>query len=252
MQHLQNWFQANSLKMNPDKTDFILFGTKFSLAKAAEFSIKISRSTITPSPTVKVLGVLLDQHLSWDSQVSIVVRRCNAIIASLYKIRHHLTPDVLKLLVHTHVFPHISYCLSAWGGASRSRLDRVQRCLNFAARLVTGTRRSDHISPVLESLQWERVETLVARHDTTIVHKCITSEQCPEALRDMFQQRSAVSARRTRATDAGLLHLPKCRLSQTQRCFSYRAALTWNALPPALKAITARREFVKAMSEMRL
>ena len=63
---------------------------------------------------------------------------------SLFKIRHHLTPDVLKLLVHAHVFPHISYCLSVWGGASKCRLNRVQKCVNFAARLVTGVRRCDH------------------------------------------------------------------------------------------------------------
>ena len=101
IQHLQNWFQVNGLKMNPDKTDFALFGTKASLRLAGNLRISISDSTIIPSPTVKVLGVL-DQHLNWDAHVAMVVRRCNAITASLFKIRHHLTPDVLKLLVHAH------------------------------------------------------------------------------------------------------------------------------------------------------
>ena len=247
IQHLQNWFQVNGLKMSPDKTDFALFGTKASLRLAGNLRISISDSTIIPSPTVKVLGVLLDQHLNWDAHVSMVVRRCNAIIASLFKIRHHLTPDVLKLLVHAHVFPHISYCLSVWGGASKCCLSRVQKCVNFAARLVTGVRRCDHISPSLASLGWEAVERMVARHDCSNVHKALTSHRCPDVLRDMFTRRSNVSSRRTRATGTGDFHLPKCRLAQTQKGFRYRAVHAWNALPPSLKAAPSRRTFMAGL-----
>ena len=156
------------------------------------------------------------------------------------KIRHHLTPDVLKLLINAHLFPHIAYCLSVWGGASKCRLSRVQRSLNFAARLVTGVRRSDHISPALASLGWERVDGMVARHDCANVRKALTSQRCPEALRDMFTKRSDVSVRSTRAADAGDLHLPKCRLAQTQRGFRQRAARTWNSLSPTVKAAPSK------------
>ena len=246
IQHLQNWFRGNGLKMNPDKTDFTLIGTSNSLKRADNFTIRISDSTITPSPTIKVLGVLLDQRLSWDAHISAVVRRCNAIIASLYKIRHHLTSDVLKLLVTIHVFPHISYCLSVWGGAAKCRLDRVQKCLNFAARLVTGTRRSEHISPALASLGWGRIDDMIARHDCTNVHKALTSQCCPDALRLMFSRRSDVSARVTRSTEAGDLQLPKCSLAQTRKCFSHRAALKWNALSPSVRSATSKREFMAA------
>ena len=122
IQQLQNWFEANGLKMNPNKTDFMIIGTQASLKHAENFGISISGSTITPSSTIKVLGVLLDRHLNWDAHISMVVRRCNAITASLFKIRHCLTPDVLQLLVTTHIFPHITYCLPVWGGASKCRL----------------------------------------------------------------------------------------------------------------------------------
>ena len=106
MQHLQNWFQVNGLKMNANKTDFALIGTRASLRNAQNFSINISGSIITPSPTIKVLGVLLDQHLNWDAHVSLVVKRCNAVTASLFRVRHHLTPDALQLRPSSyHILP---------------------------------------------------------------------------------------------------------------------------------------------------
>ena len=172
--------------------------------------------------------MLLDRHLTWDSHTSMVVRRCNSILASLYKIRHHFTPDVLKLLVQAHVFPHIHYCLSVWGGAAKYQLQRVQKTLNFAARLVTGARRSDHISPALQELGWNRIEELVRRHDSTQVRRAMYDSQCPLAKSGMFIRRASVASRNTRAAVSGMLVLPKCRLSRTQREFAYRAASAWN------------------------
>ena len=123
------------------------------------------------------------------------VRRCNSILASLYKTRHHFTPDVLKLLVQAHVFPHIHYCLSVWGGAAKCQLQRVQKTLNFAARLVTGVRRTEHISPALQALGWERVEEMLRRHDHVLVQRALYHSLCPPALSDMFVRRAAVSSR---------------------------------------------------------
>ena len=57
--------------------------------------------------------------------------------------------------------------------ASKCRLSRVQKCINFAARLVTGVRRSDHISPSLDSLGWVRIDVMIARHDSANVHKAM-------------------------------------------------------------------------------
>ena len=178
--------------------------------------------------------------------MSMVVRRCNAITASLFKIRHHFTPDVLKLLVHAHVFPHISYCLSVWGGASKCRLNRVQKCVNFAARLVTGVRRCDHISPALASLGWEAVERMVARHDRSNVHKALTIVTgvpmcCATCSLDDPTYHLGVLEPPTQK------HLPKCRLAQTQKGSRYRAVYAWNALPRSMKAAPSRRAFMAGL-----
>ena len=50
----------------------------------------------------------------------------NSILFSLYKIRHHLTPECRETLVQAHVFPHIIYCLSVWGGAAACHLQGVR------------------------------------------------------------------------------------------------------------------------------
>ena len=148
--------------------------------------------------------------------------------------QHHFNSAALKLLVQTHVFPHILYCLSVWGGAADCHIKRVQKIINFAARLVTGIRRREHISPALEMLDWVSITDLVNRRDCRNVFRALHQSGSPPALRAMFVTRAEASQRRTRAVARGTaaLHLPRVRLTATQlqRQFFCRAAATWNRL----------------------
>ena len=105
--------------MNPQKTDFILIGTRQTLSKVENFHICIAESDLKPSPTIKLLGLTVDSCLAWDANISHIVRRCNALLISLSKFRHHFDQETLKLLIETHVFPHILYCISVWGGTTK-------------------------------------------------------------------------------------------------------------------------------------
>ena len=63
---------------------------------------------------------------------------------------------------------------------------RLQSVENAAARLVTGTRRTDHITPVLQSLHWLPVRQRVTFKLATLVHKCLNG-RAPGYLADDFR-----------------------------------------------------------------
>ena len=245
---MKHWFSSNSFKMNPQKTDFILIGTRQTLSKVENFHICIAESVLKPSPTIKLLGVTVDSCLAWDANISHIVRRCNALLISLSKFRHHFDQETLKLLIETHVFPHILYCISVWGGTTKNQLIRIQKLINFSARIVTGVRRRERIGPALASLGWPRVERLVRERDLLKVWKALHIPAYPLSIRRMFVSRSDVSRRATRSVEAGALELQKCRLSSTQRTFSYRAAAAWNRLPPAVREQPTPTAFRRAVA----
>ena len=246
---LQSYFTANSLKMNPTKTTLLLVGTSQSIKKAASFQLNINDFVLKPSPFVKMLGVTIDSTLSWEEHISHVVKKCNSILFCIYKIKHHLTPDTRKLLIQAHVFPHILYCLSVWGGAAACRLTRVQRVLNFAARIVRGARRSDRAPPILEALGWHSVTNLVTRRDRVGVFRALHDSRAPAAIRSLFVPRSSVSERATRSSVAGALQLPSFRLSMSRRAFSYRAASAWNSLPSSVSGCSGKTAFISALNK---
>ena len=233
--------------MNLSKTTLLLVGTTKNLKKTSSFHLNLPGHVLTPSPFVKMLGVTLDPTLSWEKHISNVVKKCNSILLCLYKIRHHFNPETLNLLIQCHAFPHILYCLSVWGGAAACHLHRVQKVVNFGARVVSGLRKYDHISPTLASLGWSGVRELVTRRDSIGVYRALRDPRAPVAVRSLFTPRAAVSQRTTRSTEAGALELPGFRLSSSRRAFSYRAASSWNRLSPAVTGSGTRAEFLRRL-----
>ena len=244
---LLSYFTSNSLKMNSSKTTLLPVGTTQNLKKTFSFHLNLPGHVLTPSPFVKMLGVTLDPTLSWEKHISNVVKKCNSILLCLYKIRHHFNPETLNLLIQCHAFPHILYCLSVWGGAAACHLHRVQKVVNFGARVVSGVRKYDHISPTLASLGWSGVRELVTRRDNIGVYRALRDTCAPVAVRSLFTPRAAVSQRTTRSTEAGALELPAFRLSSSRRAFSYRATSSWNRLSPAVTGSGTRAEFLRRL-----
>ena len=67
---------------------------------------------------------------------------------------HYRHCNALNALVQALVFPHIRYCLTVWGNCSATLKARVQKVINFGARIVYGLGRRDHVTPALKELRW--------------------------------------------------------------------------------------------------
>ena len=221
------WFTQNRLKINPAKTEMVILKSRRQNFDP-NFSIRFGSDEIKPMNSVKVLGVVIDSHLSWDAHITSVVRKCYCVLVSLARIRHKLPRCTKKLLVEALVFPHIRYCLSVWGSCTKSQKRRVQKAINFGVRIVSGLGRRDHVTPTLQSLGWRTVDELLTERDLINVQHILIAVNGPELLREQLMLRSDVSSRYTRAVAAGRLQLPRVRTEFARRNFHFRAATTWN------------------------
>ena len=97
---------------------------------------------------------------------------------------------------------------------------------NFAARVLTDTKKFDHISPVLRELGWPSIKDQLLVRDTTQVYKIVSL--APLYLSIKLSKRSDAHHYNTRKRDN--LNLPLCRTVTAQRSFYYRAVSAWNSL----------------------
>jgi len=244
-----NWFIQNRLKVNPSKTEMVVLQSSRQHTPV-ELSARLGQLEIVPTKSVKLLGVKIDSHLSWDVHVSSVVRRCNRILIGLARLHHKFTCITRLVLIEALVFPHIRYCVSVWGSCSKAQKRRIQKCINFGARIVAGLHYRDHVSPTLKELGWLKLDDIISEADAHSVFKIMNEFTGSELIRGQLNCRSTVSQRSTRATANGELQVPRCRTEFARRSFIPRACRMWNNLPPDVRNSGGYNVFRRRLSVM--
>ncbi|KAF0314789.1 hypothetical protein FJT64_000055 [Amphibalanus amphitrite] len=129
----------------------------------------------------------------------------------------------------------VRYCLSVYGGTSKENLCRVQKVLNYAAKVVFGRRKYDHASDLLRRLEWFSADQLVSYHTLSLLHKVRRSGEPEELAAGLATVAEARGRDRDVVTRQDhLLHVPRCRTEMGRRRFQCRGPAAYNALPPDL------------------
>ena len=111
----------------------------------------VMSSSVQVVDSARDLGVVIDNHLTMVDHVTAVSRIPRCLLLSAATIRL-ITVDAAKTLVQSFITCHLDYCNALFSGITDSLFRRLQSVQNATARLVTGTRRRDHITPVLRQL----------------------------------------------------------------------------------------------------
>ena len=103
---------SNRLKPNPDKTQFIMLGSRQQLAKVNCDSIRLGNADMPFTPKVNCLGVILDAELTMVQHIRGVTGCCFYPLRQIRAIRKSLMVETVKLLVHAFVNSRHDYCNS--------------------------------------------------------------------------------------------------------------------------------------------
>jgi len=143
---VHDWYLANNLLLNADKSDVIVLGTANQLRQAASASVdsvEVAGVTLPVASTLKSLGVILDQRLTLDDYATAVAMSCKNARA-IKHVRHLLPESVARTLACSLINSRLDYCNSLLHGAPESTMKKLQRAQNNAAHVVLAVnRRSD-------------------------------------------------------------------------------------------------------------
>ena len=136
-------------------------------------SLKFNGTLVTESREVKNLGLTVDRSLSFQAHIDTITRKCTGILIALSHARHVIPGPALKVIVESLVLSVVRYCLSIYGSCGTTQVKRVQKIINFCARVVTGRRRSEHVSDAVKLLGWLAAQHLIDYHTMRAVQRII-------------------------------------------------------------------------------
>ena len=123
---VQQWMSLSKLKLNPEKTVFIVFGSKAQHQKiSSNFPFSILGSLLHPVDSVRNLGVSFDAIFSFSEHVKRTCNVCFLQMHDLRRIRQYLTLEVAVLAANALVSSPLDYCSSLFRGLSCFNLHKL-------------------------------------------------------------------------------------------------------------------------------
>ena len=173
---ISDWMNKNKLKLNEDKTEFLIAGTSHQHAKIMINSLSVSGAIISASPYVKNLGVINDSELTLSDHVTYICKSSYHYLRNIRTIRPYLTVSSAKTIVHSVISAKLDYCNSLFIDIPDYLITNLQRVQNAAARIVLNLKKYDSITPHLMKLHWLPVRQRIIYKLNLIVFKALKGD----------------------------------------------------------------------------
>ena len=214
----------NMLKLNDDKTEFIIFGTCQQLKKIDHITIRIGSENIVPVEHVRNLGFLMDKVYKNTNHIN---NLSSLLCHQLRNIRAKLDFEAAKTVAQALILSKLDYCNSLLVGTPECHLSCLQCIQNMACRVVCNLRHYDHMIASMNSLHWLRVREQITYKIVYLVH-CCKMGTAPQYLIDLLPM--ATHNHSLRSSTSGNLQSAKWRTSLAKEgSFSTAGPKIWNS-----------------------
>ena len=230
---------------NPDKFKAIVLNRNRS--DTSNIILKINNKEIKTSPWVKLVGIKLDNRLSFVLHISEMIKTAGAKLNAIKRLKNRLDIIDRKILINAHVMSHLNYCSTVWhfcGKVEIHKLEKLQeRCIRFIY--------NDYTTEYFEILKNNKCKTLYAKRISAMCCEIYKTKNKLNAgyMSDLLSNRPSNYPTR-REND---LYIPKANFF-TFGLNSYRVKgpKHWNVLQEATKTATSLKCFKKLIKNEKI
>ena len=197
MMNLKDWFRANKLTLNIDKTVAMIFdpkrmnnNTKRINSNYNAWKISIDDTIIPVVHNTKFLGLWIDDNLTWDTHFKKLETRIKTKICMLQRGKNMLTVHAKKILYFAQIHSLLTYGLVIWGNMlSQTNKTRLQKIQDKAVQLIAPHKKlpevyHDHrILTIDQSVQLENIK-IWYKHQNNLLPVKLQENMCTDHRRE--------------------------------------------------------------------
>ena len=233
MINVSKWFKVNSMKANPKKFQFMILGK----GTRQTITLNINNIKIRESQNVELLGLIIDNRLTFKDHINMLCRRANYKLHALRRIRKYLTLEKSKLLYDNFINNQFNYASIIWMFCHKQDYVEVEKIHYKALKIVYNSNecyeelliRNNEVS-----IHQKQLRTLA-----TEIYKSLTDVN-PDFMKSYFPIKEIPYSLR----NGSVLKIPPTRSTYYgTNSIHFRTCLLWNKLPKALKESQSLSEF---------
>ena len=237
MDKLSKWSSENGMVLNAVKTNALLITGKrlhSSLADGNHLSMTLDGAEIEQVTSYKLLGVTLDQDLTFSDHISSLKAKLSQRIGLLKKIKRYLPIKERLLYYNALIKPVLMYGSMVWNICDAKELHCLLRLQKRAARVILGVDSYSRSVINFSKLGWLPFFDEIKLNKCTMIFKSLKGD-VPIYIRDLLKTNSSVHNRSTRHGNLNLVCPKYLRNNDGGKAFSVDAVKLWNSLPHNIK-----------------
>lgn len=216
------WFKLNEMKANHDKCHLI--------TTSSEKCIILGEDIITSSSSVNLLGVLIDNKITFNDHIANLCKKGNQKLHALARVSKYLNKDKLKVLMNAFIESQFRYCSLVWMFHSRTMNNKINRLHERALRIVY-----KNCNGTFEDLL--KIDNGFTIHETNLQKLAIEmykvkNHLSPTLIQDIFKVHvNSHDLRNVRSWETKYIRTE----IYGKETFSYRGPKTWEMVPSSIK-----------------
>ena len=168
------------LLINPKKTKYPIIGTRQLLQNLpSDMSLNFLGEVIRPIPSAKDLEITMDTYMTYNYHITELVFSCMSKLSQINQVSKCFDKETISILISALAMNKLLYCSSAWSNTTIKNINKLQSVQNFACRIMTSTKKFDHISPKLQELNWLPVKEQLLFRDTFRMYNAFMTSPHP-------------------------------------------------------------------------
>ena len=235
LNNAKHWSEENKLPLNYNKTTCMTIGTKKRINDSRKLNLEVDEVCIQNMSTQKLLGVHLDQYLTWSANIDNLCSAISSKISLLRQLAEYVPICVQKRFYQGYILPLIDYGSITWGTTSIANIQRLSKLQKRAARIILKANFDTPSSLMFQELGLLSVENRLKYNKAVITYRALNN-LTPDYLSELLTPLSEIHSLNLRSSENGLLHIPLSRTTIFDNSFTCSAPKLWNALPQTVRA----------------
>ena len=145
LEKIYQWFKANKLSLNEDKTEYMLFHKtrQKDILPLKLPTLRINEKEIKRQSAIKFLGVIFDENLFCTEHLKLIENKVSKNLGILFKAKHILNSESLKSLYFSFIHSYLNYGNIAWASTTKTKLKKLASKQELAVKTISANQTID-------------------------------------------------------------------------------------------------------------
>jgi hypothetical protein len=247
LRKIANWFRANKMALNVSKTKFIVFRTHNKPVNpldcvisynSTEIGLPDDPALISPIERIhsegretsfKLLGVLLDEYLSFNDHISMLVRKISKSLYCINRVKNFVDQKSLRTMYFAMIHSVMAYGIIIYGCATKTNLDKLRIAQKKAIRIICSANYRAHTAPLFRELKILPLDDLITYSRIKFMHN-FHFKKLPLSFAEMWQTNLERNPERE-LRNANDYYIPPHRVEIVKRLPYISLPTAWNSAP---------------------